>query len=379
MGSGLQQVRSMAAQGGALYGVNFPTGIRKSTDAGATWSPTNTGLPVSGSNIFAESVGAHGTFLFAGTHAGVFRSGNGGAGWSSVNGSLTASSTIFANKFFSFGNQLFAVFSGTIANGGGIHRTSDNGGQWNIGHSGMGSNATVHHLSQVGATLYASTSVGLYQSSDQGQNWTPLPSVNFAVFGLAGQGGNLVIATAFGCKYSTNNGTTWTDATGGPGTLSDAELIAFDGQLFLAAANSTGMYRSQDNGMSWQAYNSGIAPIDLVTLEEFMADGNTLYVGAFQGIYAIQGSSVGLADAETAHEGGIHPTVLDREGWLVHLQEGTRTVELRLLDAQGRVAYTERVQGPGPHRVAPALAAGRYHALVADEQGPRPLGTVVVP
>ena len=73
---------------------------------------------------------------------------------------------MYANKFFAIGSEIMAVFDGSIGQGGGIWRSGNFGNTWLIGNSGMGSNVVVHHLTQVGGTLWASTSTGLYTSTD---------------------------------------------------------------------------------------------------------------------------------------------------------------------------------------------------------------------
>ena len=137
-------------------------GIYKSTDDGDTWNPCNTGLPDQGEGaIFAQSVGrGSGTFLYAGTEQGIYRSDNEGASWTNINGSLTASSSVYANKWFYFNGTLFAVFTGSIQQGGGIARSTNNGNTWLVGHSGMGSNMTVYHIAQDNGTLIAATNTG---------------------------------------------------------------------------------------------------------------------------------------------------------------------------------------------------------------------------
>lgn len=379
LASGQQQTRSMTSQGGALFAVTFPTGVKKSTNGGSTWTPANTGLPQNGGNYFVESVGREGTSLFAGTQSGIYRSDNGGSSWSSVNGSLTASNQVFANKFFAFGNDLFAVFTGTVSQGGGIWKTDNLGATWNVGHSGMGSNTIVYHLTQVGALLYAATNTGIYTSANNGLNWTPMPGVNYTVFGVAAAGSNLVMLSTFGVRYSTNNGTSWTDATGTPTSLADGEIIAYDGKVFVIVPNQTGIYRSIDNGASFSAYNGGVSVIDLVSLEEFFADGNLLYVGSFTDIYSAAGSTVGVETEAPALSAYLYPTVFE-DGFTAVMPEGQDPVSLVLFDAQGREALRVDGLGGGEHHIdRSGVKAGTYRCVVMGTDGTRTgrVGTVI--
>jgi hypothetical protein len=379
LASGQQQTRSMTSQGGALFAVTFPTGVKKSTNGGSTWTPANTGLPQNGGNYFVESVGRKGNSLFAGTQSGVYRSDNGGSSWSSVNGSLTATNQVFANKFFSFGNDLFAVFTGTVNQGGGIWKTDNLGGTWNVGHSGMGSNTIVYHLTQVGALLYAATNTGIYTSANNGLNWTAMPGVNYAVFGVAAAGSNLVMVSTFGVRYSTNNGTSWIDATGTPTSLADGEIIGYDAKVYAIVPNQTGIYRSIDNGISFAAYNTGVSVIDLVSLEEFFADGTLLYVGSFTDIYSAAGSTVTVSEEAPAPKAYLYPTVFE-DGFTAVMPEAQGPVSLVLYDAQGREALRLDDLGSGEHRIERgALKAGTYRCVVLSAAGGRTgrVGTVI--
>ncbi|MBV6403974.1 MAG: hypothetical protein IT228_08415 [Flavobacteriales bacterium] len=379
LSSGQQQIRSMTSQGGALFAVTFPTGMKKSTNGGSTWTAANTGLPQNGGNYFVESVGRKGSSLFAGTQSGIYRSDNGGASWSSVNGSLTATNQVYANKFFAFGNDLFAVFTGQVSQGGGIWKTDNLGSTWNVGHSGMGANTIVYHLTQIGSLLYAGTNTGIYTSANNGLNWTAMPSVNYAVFGVAAAGNNLVILSTFGARYSTNNGATWNNATGTPNSLADGEIIGYDGKVFVIAPDQTGIYRSIDNGVTYAAYNGGVSVIDLVSLEEFFADGNLLYVGSFMDIYTTAGSTVSVADEAPAPTAYLYPTVFE-ESFTAVMPEGQGAVTLVLYDTQGREALRAEGLGAGEHRIERGgLKAGTYRCVVVGPDGVRKgrVGTVI--
>ncbi len=375
LGSGLQSIRSITSQGGALYAATYPSGVRKSTDNGATWNQANNGLPVSGTSVFCESVGRNATHLFAGTHSGIYRSANGGADWEIANGTLTATNQVYADKFFTFNNVTFAVFAGTVANGGGIWRTQNSGTTWTIGHSGMGSNVRVHHMTQVGGTLYASTSTGVWTSTDLGLSWTALSSVNYETFSLAASGGDLAIASVFGYRYSTNNGSTWNDATGDPTGPTSGEMIAFNGGLIALTADATGCVRSLDGGMTWSPYNGGFSAIDVNALEEFHIDGNLLYVGALFDVYSVAGSGVGMDDVSAFH-GRVYPSISGGE-YRIELPEGSTGGILRFLDASGRIAKAIRVGAGSSVLDATALAPGAYVLELVSDERSLPMGRVI--
>jgi hypothetical protein len=350
--------------------VSYPNGVFTSTNGGDTWSASNNGLPQTSSSYFVRSVGRNATHLFAGTHSGIYRSANGGSTWSVANGTLAASNTIFANKFFQFGNTTFAVFTGTIAGGGGIYRTVDNGSTWLIGHSGMGSNATVYHITSSGSALYAATSVGLYKSTDNGQQWTVLPASNFAIYSVAAVGGRLIVISTFGYRYSTNDGATWTNSTGGVANPTKGEMIAFDGKLYSISGTNSGCFVSLDNGTSFTAFNDGLAPIDVVAQEQFHASSNTLYM------YRIEGSSVDVPEVMGQGDVQVYPSPF-AAGFTVELERSMDPYTLLLLDASGReVRRMEGVQGGRRTVDREGLPAGRYSLVVLPGTARSPIKVV---
>ena len=358
LSSGLGSVRSITTQGTAIYAASYPNGVFRSVNEGANWSPVNNGLPVSGTSIFARSVGRNTTHLFAGTHSGIYRSANGGDSWELANGSLTASAQVYANKFFQYGNTTFAVFTGAISAGGGIHRTVDNGNTWLIGHSGMGSNATVYHIATSGTALYAATSVGLYKSTDNGQQWTALSGANFAVYAVQWAMDRLHVISAFGYRYSTNDGGNWTNATGAISNPTRGELIAYDGKLFAITGTNTGVLRSVDNGASYSAYNDGLAPIDAVSQEQFHATATRLFMGTFGDIYSVASSTVDVQALEHPVPAVAHPSPF-QQAFTVNMEGYPGPIMVELMDATGRSVQqlrTERVPVEVPRNSMPAGA-----------------------
>ncbi len=379
LGSGLQSVRSVTTDGNAIYAVTFPSGIKKSTDDGANWAPANSGITETSGNTFVQSVGKNGSYLFAGTQSGIYRSNNGGSSWTNVNGTLTASNLVYAHKFFHFNNVLFAVFTGTIANGGGIHRTGNSGDQWLIGHSGMGSNQTVYDLAYDGTTMYAATNTGLYSSVNTGQAWTAVAGANFAIYAVKKVGNRLIIISSFGFRYSDNGGSTWSESTGDVNNPTKGELISFDDQVIGITGTNTGCIVSTNNGVSYTDFNAGLAPVDAVSQEEFHSASGRLYMGAALGLYKIDGSNVGVA----AVEGHVLPLPYPSPFTdAFHLDTDERFADgtFVLIDATGREVAAQRSNGTGRLRMERnGLPAGTYHFLFMDARNGerRPLSPVI--
>ncbi len=378
--TGVTTTRSMASASGALYAATYPSGVKKSTDAGDNWSPVNTGLPQSGANYFVESVGYNGSYLFAGTQSGIYRSNDGGASWSSSNGTLTASNTVNANKFYVFAGVTMAVFNGDIISGGGIWRTANNGTTWTIGHSGMGSNAKVFNMAVNGATLYASTNVGLYTSIDNGLSWQPSASMNYACYGIAVNGNNLIALTAFGYRYSTNGGSVWTDATGDPASPVGGEIAVFDGKIYATVVTSgtttSDVLVSTTNGATWVSASTAIGPIDITALNEFLVDGGLMYLGALFDIYFTTDLNVGIGHTTGAQTVRILPTLFS-DGFVVEGLEGAVPGRLELMDVWGRIVSVQAVNTTRVRIERGMLSSGAYSVLLHDARGSRLIGRVV--
>jgi hypothetical protein len=205
----------------------------------------------------------------------------------------------------------------------------------------MSSNATVNHLKQVGANLYASTSVGLFKSVDNGSNWTAVTSANYATYALAESNGNLVINCTFGIRYSTNNGTTWNDATGDPASITAGDLMAFDGKVYALVASGGGCFISMDQGMTWAAFNGGFGAADAISQDELYTDGNTLYCLAILDIYSIDAIGQGVRGIAVDRM-TISPNP-STDGCWINLSNTVRDGDLTVVDQQGRIVHQARI------------------------------------
>ena len=161
-----------------LYRGEFPGGVFKSTNSGATWFESNVGLPhqplgLVGGDVFAIAIDPSTTAtLYAGTNAGVFKTTDGGADWSPVNTAGLASTTVFALSLDPQNPDV--VYAGT---GAGVFRSSTGGASWIAANSGL-TNTEVLALtidpSSVN-TLYAGTfGGGVFKSSDAGTSWNAI-------------------------------------------------------------------------------------------------------------------------------------------------------------------------------------------------------------
>ncbi len=254
-------------------------GILLSTDNGATWIPSTTGLPTN-ENVFAlmeNDPNSSSAMLFAGTEGGIFLSTDHGISWTAANNGFPATQHAISFAVKGTNSSSPTIFVGT--NQEGVYRSTDNGASWTT--SGL-SNMTVLALAVSGSNLIAGGAgpkAGIYLSTDNGLNWiadtTGLPPYVF-IQCLAVSGENLFAGTLNSVFLSTNNGISWSAAHTGLANAPIRALATTGMNIFAATLNPddslTGGYSevllSTNNGASWDSVSMGLENknIDVWTL-----------------------------------------------------------------------------------------------------------------
>ncbi len=292
-GSGFLGNKDQTIKDGTYYMINYPNGVQATTDF-TNWNEVNTGLPLDGNNIFAESLGNNSTHLFCGTHSGVYRSDDDGANWSISNGNLPFSSTEFVKKFYEFNGDMYAVINTDIGTGGGLYISTNNGNSWFGTAGGMSGNATIYSIMEHNGVLYANTNVALFSSSDWGANWNADPHFNYAVFAFWATDIAMIASTTIGFERSTNGGTNW-NTIPGPDGLSSGEAIGVPSAIYIGArGGNAGIWISTDDGLTWSADNSGISVVDQTSFYQFYHAPGVLYLGAITDSYSKPTLGVGF-------------------------------------------------------------------------------------
>ena len=129
-------------------GSNIVTGSNvnkhRSTDDGASWSTTLTGLPAGGISAFTQIDST----LFAASPYGVYKSADHGASWT-VTASLP--STVAAQSLTARGGDLF------VGTNDGVYRSTDKGGTWIPINDGWSAKMLVYKITYDDQYLYAGT------------------------------------------------------------------------------------------------------------------------------------------------------------------------------------------------------------------------------
>ncbi|HYE61711.1 MAG TPA: sialidase family protein [Phycisphaerales bacterium] len=200
-GEGLE-FRSDGGQGFVHVG----RGVLRSADNGRTWARVNNGLRIIGRNSFFEPqydpilsmttapTATSPAVLAGGMFLGVARSTNNGASWSYTNSGLpmfnadvaasevTALTTVGGAVYLGFNGIDQDVFPGV----GSVYKSTDGGLTWTPANSGLPTGFPVAAITAHNGTLYAGLAsrhfpatpfmfggLGVYQSTDGGASWQP--------------------------------------------------------------------------------------------------------------------------------------------------------------------------------------------------------------
>lgn len=239
-----------------LYAGTTVGGLYRSKDGGAHWSLVEGAL----AGLFVSALAVDPTppaTLYAGTNgAGVFRSAGGDPPWAESNDGLA---NLFVEALVVDPETPGVAFAATD---GGVFRTLDGGKSWRPFREGL-TDPIVTSLVVVPGVLYAGTRASGVFRRDRGEpKWAGGRNLGrAAVRGLAvhpSAPATLYAATGTGIFRSTNAGETWSPANVGLTSMSILALAidpASPARLY--AATSDGLFRSSSGGADWSSVDTG--------------------------------------------------------------------------------------------------------------------------
>jgi len=261
-------------------GSNDNYGMMKSTDQGATWVRSGSGLPNEPVSTFA----VNNSFMLAGGY-GVYLSSDHGVTWRQIfYPGYSISSLVLLNSL---------IFAGTS---GGVFVSDDVGVTWHSVNNGL-DNANVTTMIAKGNNLFAGTSSGVYRSPDNGSTWTKV-SNGLEGFYINAMASNNDYLFASGSLYageifrSPDNGDTW--------IKSDLDFTLFNSVISFAVSNEkiiagTSYNNSQvlysgNNGLTWSFVSTGLP--DGFNVPSLIILDSTVYSGLSYGYPSYNGSGV---------------------------------------------------------------------------------------
>jgi len=231
------------------------SGVFRSTDSGATWMASNSGIP----STHAFTV--MGTKLYAGTDGGAFLSTDSGVNWIPINSGIRSGASVYA-----LGVNGKCLFAGTA--GMGIFRSLDSGESWIAIDSGL-TDSNISALAVSGTNLFVGTNGGVFLSTDSGSSWNSVDSGLVFTWGIqsfAVMGTNVFVDGGPGNVYrTTNNGARWTPMRSYNTALNDGVFaLAVSGTSLFAGTGGSGVYSSPDSGTSWTSVGLSSGPYNTV-------------------------------------------------------------------------------------------------------------------
>jgi photosystem II stability/assembly factor-like uncharacterized protein len=321
--SSLTWVRTGGPLGGMGYDIRMRTedpdvmlvtdanaGVHMSTDGGATWQPSNTGITIrTGTSgdavpVFCLTIDPHDDdIVWAGTQnlRGIFRSGDGGATWNRMNSGVVEPDGITFRGFTVDPRTSDTVYAAAEIsswqwNGGVgkpgrefdlvkgvVYKTIDGGKNWKAVWRGDNLARYIWIDPQHPDTLYVSTGIfdreaansdpadsakahpggeGIVKSTDGGLTWTHanqgLDNLYVGSLFMNPQNPQVLLAGAGNNQYSdkpgaylsTDGGASWRRTLDCGDTVTSVEFAVSDPRIAYAAS-PTRFFRSDDGGLSW--------------------------------------------------------------------------------------------------------------------------------
>ncbi|MBN2053583.1 hypothetical protein JW905_01595 [bacterium] len=310
------RIHMVRSAGTFLYAGNG-SGVAGSIDHGITWTPLNTGLRAVRCRDIALNPGNADIMTLATYGAGMMRSLDGGAGWSYINAGISYGPRHFlcVDTNCTNGNELYAgsegfwlwkssdggaswrslgtsgwitascldvsdaspnlVFAGTILNG--MYRSTDSGATWQLIQDGieMPNFCTVKCRPDVAATAIVGTFNGYhYITSDAGATWTRI-NYNDTVWrrttlfdvAFTGNGATFYLATSAGMYVTHDGGASFIhDYSHRTTSFRSVWVHPGNPQLAYAGGWSTGIYLTENGGVSWSSVPGGpMVPVTAIT------------------------------------------------------------------------------------------------------------------
>jgi len=218
-----------------------------STDTGNTWNEVTIGL---------WPLGLFGNTGLAGFGNELYRSTDGGRGWSGPFSVFSKSNSEFQISGFSNdGENIYALLDDEFT-GAQIYRTSDSGKTWIFLSAKIPYDDVFRGFATTHGNLYVGSGAGLYSSTDNGATWNVQDSlVTWIGNSIAASGNTVILST---------------------------DIVRIDTIVGNIIGVDTIVYLSVDRGKTWMRADSGLAGS---AVECFAIRGTTIFAGTDQGVY----------------------------------------------------------------------------------------------
>ena len=239
-------VYRIASHGDNVYISLYQGGVYRSIDKGSTWSPANNGAD----RLTFYSLFTNGQEIYAGSADGkLYYSADYGANWSEKNNGLPGNPI---SGFVSYNSKMY------VGTADGLFESVDNGNIWNaINIPGLSPNG-IQSMTEYNGVFYVTNDGQMFVSNDNLASWilTPLGGGS-TLTNLVGYEGVVYTTNSFGrYYYSSDNGVNWTMGQNTQTDSSANNILLSNDKLFMLT--SEGVFESFDDGSSWTFNSNGI-------------------------------------------------------------------------------------------------------------------------
>lgn len=157
----------------------------------------------------------------------------------------------------------------------------------------------IYALAEFEGATYAARASGLYCSTDEGQSWQnaleaiqPEPVAVTSVFGTE----EIILAGSVGGLFRKDTQGWQAVPLRKPSPTLSAFAATPDGKTLLASSLEDGVFRSEDGGKTWTAWNMGLFDLRVLSL---VVHENKVYAGTETGLYVSCNDAKSWASLET--------------------------------------------------------------------------------
>jgi photosystem II stability/assembly factor-like uncharacterized protein len=272
-GLNTQDIYNIIDMNNILFVATFGGGIYKSTDNGENWISCSNGI----TSPFVFDIKHSDNILYANSYDGTFTSVDSGKTFNKF--VLASTSAPIYAMDISGNDQIFS-------SGDTTYISVDKGKTWKTStNNGINTKIITGYI-KMGNNYYCATSFGMYKSTDQGANWFEInKGLTNLMVRFASDGKNLFALSGPRLFLSLDKGVTWKIIYNGDFQVS-LDLFFFDNELYLFSIANGGstLYKSKDNGNTWQILNKQFKneiPTDLIKVKNkflLATSGNGIYV-----------------------------------------------------------------------------------------------------
>jgi len=250
----------------------------KSTDGGTTWAQMSVGFAITALAINPTNS----SVLYAATNIGVFKSTNAGSSWTPINTGLP---TVLVRALAMDLQSPETLYAGL--EGGAIFKTTNEGATWIAVNTGL-EVSRINTLAvdpETPTIVYAATFHGVFKTVDGGAQWSRTTFSSTRIFSVAvnSSASKVAVADDHRCVSMRSDEGEWTFADGcrnlflGPG---NGAVVALDPLVPTTAyVAGGGLSKTTDGGVTWISVLAGSGPGPILTVALDPVDPSTVYAG----------------------------------------------------------------------------------------------------